>query len=58
MLIFEELASGNAQSEFEIILISLHVITLERTFASLLKEQVINYNRVRKQNKPNPSERR
>ena len=38
MLIFEELASGNAQSEFEIILISLHVITLERTFASLLKE--------------------
>lgn len=38
MLIFEELASGNAQSEFEIILISLHVITLERTFAPLLKE--------------------
>ena len=38
MLIFEELASGNAQSEFEIILISLHVITFERAFASLLKE--------------------
>lgn len=38
MLIFEELASRNAQSEFEIILISLRVITLELTFASLLKE--------------------
>lgn len=58
MLIFEELASGNTQSEFEIILIFLHVITLLQAIASLLKEKAIYYNRVRKQNKPNQSERR